>query len=176
MRLCRRSLQVGTFEAEVSAPGYITMRKLVATWDATNGAGCMWFVLSPLLQKDQYVGAASAALRCAVVSAECGMSCARRFRTVLTWTNTAKPLSSLSTVVTCSATAFSPACQTEAVINGVSYVSHSLHNVEIPSLGEVCPAMSPGVPTLRQRFFCTLAVVVVHVSVASAVCCSANSG
>ena len=70
MRLCRHSLQVGTFEAEVSAPGYITMRKLVATWDATNGAGCMWFVLSPLLQKDQYVGPASAALRCAVVSAE----------------------------------------------------------------------------------------------------------
>ena len=70
------SLQVGTFEAEVSAPGYITMRKLVTTWDATNGAGCMWFVLSPLLQKDQYVGSASAALRCAVVSAECGMSCA----------------------------------------------------------------------------------------------------
>jgi len=105
------NIKVGTFEAEVSAPGYITMRKLVATWDATNGAGCMWFVLSPLLQKDQ-------------------------FRTVLTWTNTAKPLSSLSTVVTCSATAFSPACQTEAVINGVSYVSHSLHNVEIPSLGE----------------------------------------
>jgi hypothetical protein len=80
------------------------------------------------------------------------MSCARRFRTVLTWTNTAKPLSSLSTVVTCSATAFSPACQTEAVINGVSYVSHSLHNVEIPSLGEVCPASVSGSADLRQRF------------------------
>jgi len=106
-----RDIQVGTFEAEVSAPGFITITKMVTTWDSATGAGCMWFVLSPILEKDQY-------------------------RAVLTWTNTTKPLSSLSTVVDCSATAYSPTCSTESVIGGVSYVSNSLHNVEIPSLGQ----------------------------------------
>merc|ERR1711998_349627 len=106
-----RNVQVGTFEAEVSAPGFITLTKMVTTWDAASGAGCMWFVLSPVLKADQY-------------------------RAVLTWTNTTKPLSSLSTVVDCSATAFSPTCSTESVIKGTTYTSNSLHDVEIPSLGK----------------------------------------
>jgi hypothetical protein len=106
-----RNVQVGTFEAEVSAPGFITITKMVSTWNPSTDKGCMWFVLSPVLEKDQY-------------------------RAVLTWSNTTKPLSSLSTVVDCSATAYSPTCTTTSTINGVDYTSNSLHNIEIPSVGE----------------------------------------
>jgi hypothetical protein len=105
-----KNVPLPTFQFHAEKEGYIKVTRVKPTYKA-GGNGCIFLVLSPLLEKDQV-------------------------RAVLTWTNITKGMTGYTNVVDCDATAKSPSCTHTATVNGVDSTSTSLHDVEFQSLGK----------------------------------------
>jgi hypothetical protein len=105
-----KNVPLPTFQFTAAKKGYIGVTRVKPTYQA-GGSGCIFLVLSPLLEKDQV-------------------------RAVLTWTNITKGMTGYTNVVDCDATATSPKCAHTATVNGVEATSHSVHDVEFQSLGK----------------------------------------